>query len=261
MASICQPSLAQKFGASESQPSEPCDSSHQACSWVGETVSLSEFKADWWFSSSWSSCPTVSSLSFPAFASKPLGSWILNFKLSLAWSEVSAKSCWCASPAHSWGGQCLSPLTSEQSDLLWGVTASYRFARGISPEIGLIIWGEYFLFSKLSFEVTATRGFEMQLQALVLAFCSVAFFQFGEIAFLLNQFFSLLLVSVSPCLASSGNYGDWPLSPYPAYWFSSSDFLHRKQRWEKTGRYKRRGERKGERDWFPRSVGLCLYYW
>lgn len=100
----------------------------------------------------------------------------------------------------------------------------------------------------------------MQLQALVLAFYSMAFFKLGEIAFLFNLFFSSLLGSKSPYRVSSGNYGDWPLSPYPAYWFNSSDFLHRKLRWKKTGSHKQRGKRKGECDWFPCLVGPCLYY-
>lgn len=42
----------------------------------------------------------------------------------------------------------------------------------------------------------------MQLQALVLAFYSMAFFQLGEIAFLFNLFFSSLLGSKSPYLVS-----------------------------------------------------------
>ena len=84
---------------------------------------------------------------------------------------------------------CLSPLVSEGPDLLWGVTASHGSAKRISLEITLIKGGEPFLFSKLCFEVTATPGFEMQLQALVLAFCSMAFFQFDETAFLFNLLF------------------------------------------------------------------------
>lgn len=151
-------------------------------------------------------------------------------------------------------------LSSERLDLLWGLTASHGSARRISSEINLIIWGESLLFSKYCFEITVTHGFEMQLQALVLAFYSMAFFQLGEIAFLFNLFFSSLLGSKSPYLVSSGNYGDWPLSPYPAYWFNASDFLHRKLRWKKTGSHKQRGKRKGEWDWFPCLVGLCLYY-
>lgn len=58
-----------------------------------------EFKADWWFSSSASSCPTISSLSLPAFASKPLRSWIFEFQseFGVEWGKCQkllvCKSC------------------------------------------------------------------------------------------------------------------------------------------------------------------------
>lgn len=93
-------------------------------------------------------------------------------------------------------------LSSERLDLLWGLTASHGSARRISSEINLIIWEESLLFSKHRFEITVTHGFEMQLQALVLAFYSMAFFQLGEIAFLFNLFFYSLLGSKSPYLVS-----------------------------------------------------------